>query len=183
MDNKKSFKLFIIGFLLVTAIILCCNKNEINEGFVNVTLPANWQQIAETQCKFLTDEITKIDKLIDECKNTPDNSKLAINSKITCRDANEMKINSSREQHHWCDSAKNNQSVDNELMPACGKSDNIDIHDLNLSFAKNQNINLEFVKKLNENKESENEKYNNFNSSNVDGYCKSCDNNFSSIEQ
>ena len=29
--------------------------------------------------KFLTDEITKIDKLINECKNTSDNSKISIN--------------------------------------------------------------------------------------------------------
>jgi hypothetical protein len=180
MDINNN-KLCLCVFLLI--VIYLVFFNDSTEHFMNSALPVNWKQIAETQCNFLKDEIKKIDELLVTCSNVNNNdNKLSINNRITCREANDMNINLSREQQHWCNSAQDLPSKDAEFMGTQGQSDLINQHDINLSFVPNKDINMEYVKTVLSNVKPEDDKYKYFNSIGILGFSNELDDKYASIE-
>jgi hypothetical protein len=180
MDIKND-KLF--WYLLLSIVIYFIFFNNANEHFSNSALPVNWKQIAETQCNYLKNEIKKIDELLASCGDINNkDTKISINNRITYREANDMNINLSREQQHWCNSAQGLPSTDAEFMNAQGNPDLMNQYDVNLSFVPIKDINDNYIKTVNANTKLEDDKYKYFNSIGISGYNNEIDNKFASIE-
>jgi len=178
INNNKSLFLY----LGLAVIIYFLFFNNSKEHFSDSTLPVNWKQIAESQCNYLKNEIKKIDELLLSCtnKNNLDNH-LLINNRMTCRDGNDMSINLSREQQHWCNSAQGLPSKDAIFMNAQGTPDKIDSHNINLSFINNKNIN-EYLEKNSTVVKPEDEKYKYINSIGIVGFSGDIDTRYASIQ-
>lgn len=183
MDINKNNLSKCLKVLIALIVIYFIFFRNTKEPFSNSALPVNWKQIAETQCNYLKSEIKKIDELLASCDDVNNkDTKLSINNRITCREANDMNINLSREQQHWCNSAQGLPSTDAEFMNAQGNPDLINQHDVNLSFVPIKDINDEYVKTVNANVKVEDDKYKNFNSIGITGYSNKIDNRFASFQ-
>lgn len=175
MDIDKKTLILIV----CCAIILwCVSESNTTETFNDFALPVNWKQIAENQCKFLKDEIKKINVLLESCDGINDNNvNVAINNRLVCRDAKTMSIYTDKEKQLWCDSAMGKESKDAEFMNTQGKPDNININDNKLVYNNLTNNNISDMS-INE---LEDEKYKNFNSIGITGYSKEIDNQYALI--
>ena len=174
MDNNNN--LFLYFGLMVVIYFLFFDKKQ--EDFSDSALPVNWKQLAETQCNYLKNEIKKIDELLVSCNDSNNlDNKLSINNRITCRESNDMNINLSREQQHWCNSAQGLPSQDASFMNAQGTPDKINSHDINLSFIQNKNIN-DYLNTMDTNIKLEDDKYKNFNSIGISGFDNNLDHKY-----
>ena len=177
MDNNNN--LFLYFGLMVVIYFLFFNDSK--EHFAEPVLPVNWKQIAESQCNYLKNEIKKIDEILISCNNVNNvDNKLSINNRITCRDGNDMNINLSREQQHWCNSAQSLPSQDAVFMNAQGNPDKIESHDIDLSFVESKNIN-NYLKNVNTNVKLEDDKYKYFNSIGITGFGGDIDHKFATV--
>jgi hypothetical protein len=183
MDNREKNIIFLLLMLIIIYLIYLnfCKTPSI-EGFSNA-FPTDWKKLAEHQCNYLQDEILKIDSLLNECSKTDKlDQKSSLNYKITCRDANEMNINSVREKGFWCDTAKKVVTISPELLSAQGTPDSIEDNNLNLVFTDNYNTldnkSINTIVNTIDITDEVNKKYSLINYAN--GYNKS-DDNFASI--